>query len=126
MSSHITHTDSKDNDKHYPTPTRPKMQGAIEFCDRMGFPYYKEYVFRTFGVRHRQGYELIRKGSQSPNPSPRTRNHDPDRKKTRRCNHIISSKKIRKMELVLKEGIEARSLTWAQLGYKIDLDCSAK
>ena len=29
----------------YPTPIKAKVQGAIEFCDRMNLSYYKEDIF---------------------------------------------------------------------------------
>lgn len=49
----------------------------------------------------------------------------------RRCLHndlnrprIISANKIREMEQILKEeGIEARAMTWQQLGFKVGLEC---
>ena len=44
---------------HYPIPNRSKVQGAVGFCDRMGLPYYKEDVFRIFGVYGIAGRNLI-------------------------------------------------------------------
>ena len=35
---------------HHPTPTRAKIQGAVEFCDAMKISYFKEDVFRVFGT----------------------------------------------------------------------------
>lgn len=37
--------DSEESRMHYPTPAKTKIQGAVEFCDAMGLPYYKADVF---------------------------------------------------------------------------------
>ena len=65
---------------------------------------------------------MIRNRSKSP--SSRRKHNDPDEEPRGRKN-IITPKQIREMEKVLEEdGIEARALTWEQLGYEIGLDCS--
>ena len=45
------------------TPARARVRGAVQFCERMGIGYFKEDVFRTFDVSHRQGYEFLRNDS---------------------------------------------------------------
>jgi hypothetical protein len=40
---------------HYLTLTKAKIQGVVEFCDRMSISYFKENVFRTFNVSHHAG-----------------------------------------------------------------------
>jgi len=55
----------EDHYQHHETPTKAKIQGAIEFCERMNISYYKNDVFRTFNVSKRQGYEMLRPDSSS-------------------------------------------------------------
>ena len=38
----------EDHHQHHDIPTKAKVQGAIEFCERMNLFYYKNDVFRTF------------------------------------------------------------------------------
>jgi len=110
----------EDHHQNHETPTKAKIQGAIEFCERMNIPYYKNDVFRTFNVSKRQGYEMLR-----PDSSSRRRHNDPDEEETRGRKGLITAKHIREMEKVLEEeGFEARALTWEQLGYEVGLDCS--
>lgn len=106
MSHPTTPEDSEKRYHHYTTPTKAKVQGTVEFCDRMDLAYYKKEVFRTFGVSHRQGYEMLR--DRSTSPTPRRRHNDPDREETRGRNHIISPREIREMERVFEAGIEGR------------------
>lgn len=46
---------SVESRKDYPTPTKAKIQGAVEFCDKIDLPYFKEDVFRTFNVSYHAG-----------------------------------------------------------------------
>lgn len=106
--------------KHHDTPTKAKVQGAVEFCEKQGIPFFKEDVFRTFGVSHARGYEYL-------NGSSRRRHNDPEASETRGRPSKITPKDIREMEKILEEeGIEARALTWDQLAYEIGLECSGK
>jgi len=94
--------------------------GAIEFCERMNIPYYKNDVFRTFNVSKRQSYEMLR-----PDSSSRRRHNDPEEEETRGRKGLITPKHIREMEKILEEeGFEARALTWEQLGFEMSLECS--
>lgn len=43
-----TPSGNRESNGHYFTPARAKVRGAVEFCERMGIPYFKEDVFRTF------------------------------------------------------------------------------
>ena len=47
------------SNEYHDTPTKAKVQGAIEFCERMGVPYYKNDVFRTFNVSKTRAYEML-------------------------------------------------------------------
>jgi hypothetical protein len=90
---------------HFPTPTKAKIQGAVEFCDRMGIPHYKEDVFRTFNVSHATGWRAL-------HDEPRRHHNDPTVIEQRGRHFIVISQKIREMERILQEdGIEARALT---------------
>ena len=85
----------------------------------MGMEYFKEDVFRTFNVSHRQGYEFLRNDSSS-----RRLHNDSDQEETRGRRQLISADKLREMERILQdEGIEARALTWEQLRYEVGLEC---
>ena len=100
--------------QHHDPHTKARIQGAIEFCERMGITYYKNDVFRTFNVSKTRGYELLRSGSHN----------DSEEFETRGRKSIVSTKDIREMERILEEGFEARITTWQQLGFEAGLDCS--
>ena len=51
------------NSKHIETPTKAKIQGAVEFCEKQGIYYHKEDGFRTFGVERTRGYAYLREGA---------------------------------------------------------------
>ena len=98
------------------------MQGAVEFCQKMGILFFKADVFRTFGVENRRGHELL-KGESSAR-----RHHNESEDSEKRGRHrIISLKQIREIERILEEeSMEGRSLTWEQLGYEIGLECNGR
>ena len=57
--------------------------------------------------------------------SSRTR-HNADTPETRE-RHSMTPRHIREMERILEtEGMEARGLTWVQLGYEVRLECSGR
>ena len=98
--------ESHDPQTHHPNPTRAKIQSAIEFCDAMKIPYFKNNVFRVFNVPKTSGWKMLNDENFS-----RTR-HNIDAPETRGRHSIITPKHIREMERILKiEGIEARGLT---------------
>lgn len=108
--------------QHHDTPTKAKIQGAVEFCEKQGIPFFKEDVFRTFGVSHAKGYKIL-----NENESSRRRHNNFEAKETRGHPTKITPKDIREMERILEEeGIEARALTWEQLGYEIGLEVSGR
>ena len=95
-----------------PTPNKAKIQGAVEFCEAMEISYYKEDVFRVFNISRQQGYKYLR------SESSRRHHNNPDISEQRGRKSIITPQQIREMERILEtEGIEARALTWEQLGY---------
>ena len=104
----------------YPTPIKAKIKGAIEFCENMGILYHKTDVFKTFDVKSRQGYEML-------SSSSRRHHNRPDEEEARGHHNIISEEKIHEMKKVLEnEGIEAKALSWKQLGMEVDLDVSER
>ena len=79
-------------------------------------------VFRHFNVSHTQGHEFPRAVSSSCRL-----NNDIIREETRGRPRIISANKIREMERILQEeGIEARAMTWQQLGFEVGLECTGE
>lgn len=97
----------KEPQKHNDTPTKAKIQGAVEFCEAMGFDYYKEDVFRHFKTERTRGYVYLRNDE-----SPRCRHNNPDLPETCGRNPIVSPKDIREMERILKENdVQTRALT---------------
>jgi hypothetical protein len=94
-------------EKHHPTLNKAKIQGVVEFCEKMKIPYHKEDVFRTFNVPRETEYRILRSGF-----SARRIHNRPDHVKTKDRKSVISSIKIREMKKLLKEEeIEARDLT---------------
>lgn len=118
MDRHITPVlEAHEAQTHHPIPTRVKIQGAIEFCEAMNILYFKNDVFRVFGVKKRAGWDML-------GDSSRTR-HNADVLEIRGRHGVIFSQQIREMERVLEtEGMKARGLTWEQLGYEVRLECS--
>ena len=110
------------NSKHIETPTKAKIQGAVEFCEKQGISYHKEDVIRTFDVERTRGYAYLREGASS-----RRHHNNSDVSEVRGRHKIVTPKLIREMERLLEEeGMEARALTWEQLGFEVGLDCSGK
>ena len=90
---------------HHPTPTRAKIQGAVEFCDAMKIPYFKD-VFRVFGTSKQTGWKMLTRENFS-----RTR-HNANVPETRGRHSIVTPRHIREMERILEtEGMEALGLT---------------
>ena len=98
---------------------RTKMKGAIEFCEAMHIPYFKEDLFRVFGVSHSSGYRLI---SAKP---PRA----PDAPETRGRKRLLTKDDVRKMEEVLRRGpteVGAPPFNWKALASAAGLDAAPK
>ena len=41
-------------ESHYITPTKAKIQGIMQFCDKIEIEYFKEDVFQAFDVFSQQ------------------------------------------------------------------------
>lgn len=102
----------------YPTPTKAKIQGAIEFCDKMGIKYHTKDVFRVFGVSRPSGYRLLHQ-----NNSNRRHHNNAHKEETRGREQIVTKDQIKEMEQVLEhEGLAGRALTWEQLGLEAGVE----
>ena len=98
--------ESHEAQTHHPTPTRAKIQGAVEFCDAMKIPYFKEDLFRVFATSKQTGWKMLTTENFS-----RTR-HNADVPETRGRHSIVTPRHIREMERILEtEGMEALGLT---------------
>ena len=110
------------NIKNHDTPTKAKVQGAVEFYQKMGLPFFKKDVFRTFNVEHRRGHEFLK-----PEFFARRHHNISNESENRGRPRIISTNQIREMERILEEeGMKGRALTWEQLSYEIGLECNDK
>ena len=102
--------------KHYDTPTKAKVKGAIEFLEAKGIEHKKQEVFDFFGVKSTQGYELLRASTT------RKRHHNPELLETRGRHSKLSGSQIREADSILEEeelGIEGKRYTWTQIGLEI-------
>ncbi len=110
----------EDHYNHHDTSTKAKVQGAIEFCERMNISYFKNDVFKTFEVSKQQEYQMLQSETFA-----RRRNNDSEHEETRDRKSLISNKDIREMKRVLKsKSFEVRALTWKQLDFEMSLKCS--
>jgi hypothetical protein len=71
-----THEGRK-NQQHWPTPTKAKIQGTVEYLERHEIPHSKRDVFDTFGVSKRQGWAML-----ADNEHPRRHHNDPFKEET--------------------------------------------
>jgi hypothetical protein len=68
----------------------------VEFCDKMGIPYFKEDVFRVFNVDHTSSWKDLRESSR--------RHHNNASIDEARGRHfIVTPQKIREMEWIMKK-----------------------
>lgn len=58
--------------EHNDTPTKAKVQGAVECLEAKGRKHEISEVFKQFGVKPTQGYEILWASTA------RKRHHDPD------------------------------------------------
>jgi hypothetical protein len=100
------------------TPVKVRVQSAYDFCQKRGIKGQTEAIFRENGVTHATGWRLVHASNS------RRLHDDPTKEETRGRKSVVTPKHIREMEKILEEeGIEARALTWAQLGYEVGLEC---
>jgi hypothetical protein len=80
--------------KHHDTPKKAKIQGAIEFMEAKGIPFFKEDVFRHFGVSHNRGWQILRDSSRRHH-----NNSDTEEQRGRKC--LISAKDLKELERII-------------------------
>ena len=61
-------------EQQHPTPTKAKIQGAVEYMDAKCIPYMKQHVYDRFGASKEQRSAMLR-----PNEPPRRVHDDPYR-----------------------------------------------
>ena len=104
--------------KEYATPHKAMVQGTVSFLEAKGIPFYREDVFRHFGVSHTAGYKMLR--TKTARRFDTLVHHNP---RHRPC--AVTAEKLKEMEAILEnQGIEARCLTWEQLGMEVGLNVS--
>ena len=114
--SHTPTTEDVDAECEKPTPVKAAVQATYDFCKAEGIKGKNEAIFRFNNVTHATGYRMI----AASNP-PRLHN-DRIKNETRGRKTVVTPAHIREMERIIEEeGIEARALTWAQLGYEVGL-----
>lgn len=90
---------------HYPTPNKAKVQAAIEFNDAHAVKYCKIDVFSHFKVAERTGWRIISKNR--PSTSARRRHNDPTMPETRGRRAKITKEHIQRMDRFLQtQGFE--------------------
>jgi hypothetical protein len=105
--------------KEYSIPVKAKVQGTVEFLEAQNIPYFKNDVFRHFGVSKSSGYEMLQEG-HSARRQDTLHEHNPSHRPK-----AITFEKIKEMESILeKEGFEGKVLTWEQIAMEVGLDLS--
>lgn len=108
-------------EEHQTTPIKSRIQGTIDFLESQGIKGKKEDVFRFNNVSHSTGYRLLSFSN------PRRLHNDPTKPETRGRKSIVTREQIETMEHLLEtEGLEARGLTWEQLGLEAGCEASGK
>jgi hypothetical protein len=51
--------------REYSTPVKAKVQGTVEFLESKHIPFFKNDVFRFFGVSKSSGYEILQASSSA-------------------------------------------------------------
>lgn len=99
--------------QHHDTPTKNKNRGAVEFNNAMRISYFKEDVFRHFGVSHRQGWAMISEHSED------RRHHNTEGTNKSRRKPILSAKELRHVENMIKEFGEPIANTKSQVFFLV-------
>jgi hypothetical protein len=98
--------EGRQNQQHWPTPTKAKIQGTVEYLERHKIPHSKRDVFDTFGVSKRQGWAML-----ANNEHPRRHHNDPFEKEAHRRPSKLLNKNISTMDQILQDyGVDGRAL----------------
>ena len=109
--------------KHFDTPKRARVQGAIEFLRAKEIDVKNEEVFDFFNVSPASGYRLIRFEASS-----RTR-HNQDLNETRDRKLKVSEAQVAEADKILQEielELEGKRLTWKQLATEVSAEITER
>jgi hypothetical protein len=110
--------EGRQNGQHWPTPTKSKILGTIEFLEAQNIPYFKSAVFKQFGVTNRQGWRII-----AEKEHPRRHHNDPFRTEKRGRPSKLTNQDISKMDRILQDyAMDGRILTWVQLAFEAGIE----
>ena len=102
-----------ESQKHYTTPQKARVTGAIEFNHAMGFQGLNNKVFNYYGCSKASGYRIL--GGQSSQTERRLGN-EPKAHNPRGRPPLLSCDNLRKIEDYLKHAdVRQRSVTWQNL-----------
>src|ERR1700722_16128777 len=100
---------------NFETPTKAKVQGAVEYLHAKGRFGENEEVFKHFKVGHTRGYAML-------NDNPRRHHNNPEVQENRGRKPIIGAKELKTLEGMIKEhGFGVRAMTWEQLAFECDI-----
>jgi len=119
------------DEAEWPTPQRVKIQENIDFINRnyifyrnnpnSGIPFPKAEVFRSHGVSQRTGYRILN------DPDPRRIHNSQIKEEPRGRKAILSAQDLKNAEeIITKNGIDGRLLTWLELRDELGVNCSAR
>ena len=115
--------EEREVEQEYHTPQRARVIALSEwheYLQRTGRPATQAEIFRFCGVPRSSGYRIL-KDNQTRRLHNR-QNEDPRGPR----NQVPQDKIIEMDEILQTEGIEARSLTWGQLGTTVGLNLSGR
>ena len=119
--SSINRSSTPDFDDHncnqeYSTPIKAKVQAVVEFNDAHKILYFKEDVFRHFGVERTSGYAMLR------GESSRRFHHNSVWPELRGRKKAIDWETLKRLEEIIENGgIQARAMSWYQLAKEVGL-----
>jgi hypothetical protein len=99
--------------KHYTTPLKARVLGAIEFNHHQGYKGLNNEVFKYYGISKRSGYNIL---SGHSSGTDRRLNNEPRAIETRGAKPILTRGDLRRMEDYLENAdIRERAVTWQNL-----------
>ena len=105
---------------HYDTPTRARVQGAYQYCIARAISFDSRAIFRTFNVKERSGYNMIRLGA-SARSGPATETRIRKRKAT-------NDELTEAHNILQDEGLELKGkrYTWEALAIEVGADITGQ
>ncbi|KAF3769371.1 hypothetical protein M406DRAFT_65645 [Cryphonectria parasitica EP155] len=100
------------------TPKKNKLQGACEFNDAHGIPYFKSDAFRHFGFSKSSGWAALREPEQRNG-----RTFHSTYSETRGRRRLIDNQRLAQLERFLEsDGFDARITSWEAMPAAAGLD----